>query len=391
MQTLPSTYDLRTDRVLNPVDDQGTYGTCWAFAAAAALEMNPSVDEGTKFSVDHMTMNNGFYVSPSDGGDYTMAIAYLSAWEGPVSEREDPYGDGETNLALSSVKHLQEVQILKEKNLDDIKQCIMTYGGVESPIYMSISHVTDTSDDYNAENSAYYYAGDEHANHDVVIIGWDDTFSRENFSNTPEKDGAFICRNSWGTEFGEDGYFYVSYEDRVLGSQSVVYTRLEEPDNYSRIYQSDMLGWVGTLGFGEETAWFANVYTAKNDEMLRAVSFYAVDDETSYEIYVVKNYESVDDLCKGRRIAEGRFKNCGYYTVDFTESIVLEKDESFAIVVQICTPESERPIAIEYAASELTQNVVLEDGQGFISHDGSLWVSSEEEYACNICLKAFTD
>ena len=391
MHTLPDTYDLRDERKLNSVADQGTYGTCWAFAAAGVLEMSPMVEEGTQFSVDHMTMNNGFCQSPSDGGDYSMAIAYLSAWEGPVSERDDPYGDGQTDHTLSAIKHLQEAQILKEKNLDDIKQSIMTYGGVESPIYMSISHAGDVSDDYCAKTAAYAYFGDQKANHDVVIIGWDDTYSKENFSKKPKEDGAFICRNSWGTEFGEEGYFYVSYEDAVLGSTAVAYTRIEKPENYSRIYQTDMLGWVGTLGFGEDTAWFANVYEAQMDEKLSAVSFYAVDDETSYDVYVVRAYETVEHLNKRIHAASGMIEKCGYYTVDFEKSIPLSQGESFAVIVRIETPGKERPIAVEYAASELTKDAVLEDGHGFISHDGLLWASSEEEYGCNVCLKAFTD
>ena len=51
--------------------------------------------------------------------------------------------------------------------------------------------------------------GSEKPNHDVVIIGWDDNYPQENFTTHPEGDGAFICKNSWGEEFGEDGYFLV--------------------------------------------------------------------------------------------------------------------------------------------------------------------------------------
>ena len=152
-----------------------------------------------------------------------------------------------------------------------------------------------------------------------------------------------------------------------------------------------MLGWVGTLGFGEETAWFANVYEAETDETLRSVSFYAVDDATSYDVYVVTDYTGKEDLSEGTLAASGFIENCGYYTVDFEKTVSLLKGKAFAVIVRIHTAGSKRPVAIEYAASELTKDVVLDDGQGFISHDGLLWISSEEEYACNICLKAFTD
>lgn len=61
--------------------------------------------------------------------------------------------------------------------------------------------------------------------HDVVVVGWDDNFPKENFTIQPEGDGAFICKNSWGEEFGDDGYFYVSYYDTKICRKSVVYTQ----------------------------------------------------------------------------------------------------------------------------------------------------------------------
>ena len=390
-QELPARYDLRDYRTLTPVDNQGDYGTCWAFASTAALESSLSDESSWDFSVDHMTMNSGFNISPTQGGDYNMAIAYLSAWRGPVSEKYDPYGDGVTDASLKAEKHLQEAQFFNEKDLDYIKRMIMNYGGVESPIYMSIEHAWDASQDYQPLNSAYYYSGDMEANHDVVIIGWDDHFSRENFKHMPENDGAFICRNSWGTAFGNQGYFYVSYEDAVLGKTGVAYTGIENPDNYSTIYQTDMFGWVGTLGYHAPTAWFANVYTAQSSESLKAVSFYAVDGCTSYDIYVVPEYAGIEDLKEPVYAGSGYWEQGGYYTVDLPEMVHLKEGQKFAVMVCITTENSELPIAIEYKASDLTSGVDLSDGEGYVSYNGQQWTSTEDAYACNVCLKAFTD
>ena len=388
---LPIRYDLREQRKMNSVEDQGRHGTCWAFAATAALETNPSVEDGVRFSVDHMTMNSGFAISPTDGGDYNMAMAYLSAWQGPVFESDDTYGDGETNPEALPARHLQEVQILEEKNIDEIKRMIMAYGGLESPIYMSISHAKDESADYNPTYNSYYYRGDQKANHDVVIVGWDDEFSRENFNQMPESDGAFICRNSWGEAFGEQGYFYVSYEDAVLGNKTIAYSRLEKPDNYSRIYQSDMLGWVGTLGYGEETAWFSNVYTAGSNENLKAIAFYTVEAQSEYKLYVVPEYTGPESLSQRTYVGSGLIEKSGYYTIDLEKTVSLEAGCEFAVVVCITTKDCGRPIAIEYNGSELTENAVLDDGKGYVSFDGQIWSSVEQEYGCNVCLKAFTE
>ena len=87
--------------------------------------------------------------------------------------------------------------------------------------------------------------------------------------------------NSWGTEFGDDGLFYVSYYDTNIGVHNVVYTGIEDTDNYDNIYQSDICGWVGQLGYESDTAYFSNVYTATQDEVIKAVGFYATDKNTS--------------------------------------------------------------------------------------------------------------
>ena len=228
-------------------------------------------------------------------------------------------------------------------------------------------------------------------NHDVVIVGWDDTYSRENFNRKPEQDGAFICRNSWGPSFGEDGYFYVSYEDSNLGKGGVSYTRIEAPDNYGRIYQSDLLGWVGTIGYENESAWFANIYRAEDSEVLKALSFYATGENTSCDIFVVPDYKGPEDLQTRQYLGSGYFRDAGYYTMDIPEAEALEKGCSFAVMVRISTEGSERPVAIEYPASELTESADISDGRGYISYDGINWASAEEEYQCNLCLKAFTE
>lgn len=111
-----------------------------------------------------------------------MALAYLAAWKGPVLAADDPYGDGITDTSLGAVRHLQEARMIEEKDLNKIKSMIMRYGGVESSLYMSIQNAWDSSEDYEPMTASYYYAGNERPNHDIVIVGWDDDYSRENFN-----------------------------------------------------------------------------------------------------------------------------------------------------------------------------------------------------------------
>lgn len=388
---LPESYDMRDYGRVSPVRDQGRYGTCWAFASLGALETTLLPLESRTFATDHMTLCNSFNLDVNRGGEHSMSIAYLAAWQGPVNEEDDPYGDGKSNPDLKPVVHLEEALVINDKDYDVIKSAIFRYGAIETSLYTQMEYADSVSKYYSSEYSSYYYDGDENPNHDVVIVGWDDNYPKERFTHQPEEDGAFICKNSWGTEFGEDGYFYVSYCDANICNKAVVYTRVGAADDYSKIYQSDLLGWIGQLGFGKEDAYFANVYTAGKNEELSAVAFYATDKNTDFEVYLVRNYKNMDSFKDREFVVAGGTKYAGYYTVDFPEAIALEDGERFAVVVKIHTPGAVHPIAIEYNSDERTSNFDITDGEGYISLYGETWHSAEGTQSCNVCLKAFTN
>ncbi len=390
VSVIPASYDLRKRGRVGAVKNQGDSGTCWAFASLSALESSMLPEETLEFSPDHMSLQNSFVVDPDAGGEYTMAMAYLLAWQGPVLEKDDPFGDGVTVSGLSAVKHVQEMQIMEGKDYGKIKEAVFQYGGVETSLYSDMGNAGDTSGFYNKEKYAYCYMGTEKPNHEVVIIGWDDNYPRENFSVNVEGDGAFICQNSWGNDFGEDGVFYVSYYDTNIGSHNVVYTRVEDANNYDEIYQSDLCGWVGQIGFNHPYVYGANVYTAKDAETLSAVGFYATGQNTSYRAYLVHDFKDADSFADGELIAEGTLKNAGFYTIPAKRELSLSKGERFAVVLYIETPEAVHPMAIEYAADAVTKKVDLTDGEGYISANGDRWDPVEETFSCNLCLKVYT-
>lgn len=387
---VPAYFDLREKGRVSQIRNQGTYGTCWAFAATSALESSLLPEEKYLFSVDNMSMSNSFHANQYDGGEYTMGMAYLAAWQGPVLEKDDPYGDGVSDDTLKAVKHVQEMQIIDGKDYEGIKEAVFKYGGVESSLYSTIRSSQDSSVYYNRENSAYCYIGTEKPNHDVVIIGWDDNYPSSNFNTQLEGDGAFICQNSWGSDFGEDGIFYVSYYDTNIGTHNVVYTRVDDTDNYDNIYQSDLCGWVGKMGYDSEQIYGANVFKAKGNEKLSAASFYATGANTEYELYVVHDFKNEKSFANREKLASGVVKKAGYYTIDFDEQ-QLKAGEKYAIVLYVKTPGSKHPLAIEYDTGEsILQGVDLDDGEGYISLNGKKFVNVKEKRECNLCIKAFT-
>lgn len=387
---LPGRYDLREQQKAPSVKDQGDLGTCWAITASSSLESVLLPKEHTVFSADHISLQNPYQKGQEDGGAYTMSIAYFAAWLGPVREDQDPYGDGSSPKGLAPIKHVQEMQMIMDKDIQDVKRLVYQYGAVQSSFYMDMESSAHTSVFYNQFEKAYCYQGEKDPNHDVLIIGWDDAYPKERFTMNVKRDGAFICQNSWGDKFGDNGIFYVSYEDALIASYCLAYTRVDEPDNYDHLYQSDLCGWVGQLGYGTDTCYFANVYESKGKERAEAVGFYATDRDTRYTIYKTEFFDSPLSLAASKKVQSGTLKNPGYYTIDLEEPIQLEPGQRFALSIKIKTPGSEYPVATEYQADQNTSMVTIEDGEGYISSNGYNWKRAEEGYGCNLCLKVYT-
>lgn len=388
----PFKYDYRECGRVSSVKDQANLGTCWAFASLTALESSMLPYHAVDFSEDHLTQKNGYSLSQNDGGEFNMTMAYLASWKGPVYEEQDPYGDGYSPDGVEPAVHVQEMQIIPGKDYDGIKKAVFLYGGVQSSLYMTTMNANGLDGAYyNSANSAYCYIGTKKANHDIVIVGWDDSYPADNFATPPVGDGAFLCVNSWGDDFGDDGFFYVSYYDTNIGMHNLVYTKVESNDNYDNLYQTDSLGWVGLLGYDREYAYFANVYTAKSDELLKAVGFYATTPGTRYKVYFADAVPAPARFANMELVAEGSMTNAGFFTIDLKSPKELAGGNKYGIIVYIESPNAKKPVAIECYSDSSTQNFDLNDGEGYISPNGRNWERVENTQHCNICLKMYTD
>ena len=281
-----------------------------------------------------------------------MSTAYLSRWGGPVNEVDDPYPSGDVHLPNNNgytiQKHTQEVFFLPERasktNNDNIKWGLMTYGGLDVAIYWNDLY-------YSASPATYYNPTTTSANHEVTIVGWDDSYAASNFrgrAGTPPGNGAFIVKNSWGTAWGDGGYFYLSFYDTSL--QSVTAYTAEPNYNYVAVYQYDPLGYVGSYGYSSTTAWGANVFTADSSAApLSAVSFYTNDVNTQYEVYIYASPTS--GPIGGTRYVgpTGTMPMAGYHTVKLTTPVSLSAGQRFSVVIKFTTSSYRYPLAAEYA------------------------------------------
>jgi hypothetical protein len=109
-------------------------------------------------------------------------------------------------------------------------------------------------------------------------------------------------------------------------------------------------------------------------------------------VYVVNNFEDVDSLANRKKVAEGTLEQAGYYTIDFSTAVSVEKGERFAIVLYLSTPGATHPLAIEYdAGDDSLASVDLTDGEGYISVNGTKFTDVDTLQECNLCIKAYTN
>jgi PKD repeat protein len=393
----PAYYDLRALNRVTTVKDQGSAGTCWIFASYASLESFLTPGENWDFSENNMknlltaTSSEGFDYSLNQGGNHLMSTAYLARWSGPVAESEDPYSStpGVSSQNLTKLKHVQDILFISDKtsSLDneEIKWAVQNYGAVYSTMYYSTSYCSNDS-------FGYYYNGTYVSNHAVTIVGWDDSYDKNKFKMIPPGNGAFIVKNSWSTGWGDQGYFYVSYYDSNLGKYNSVFTA-EDTNNYENIYQYDPFGWVTSFGYGSPTCWCANIFTAKSDENLEAVSFYTKKSNCNYEIYIYTNTESSPISQEGPALYQsGIISTAGYHTVHLNSGVQINAGKKFSVVLKLTTPDYSYPIAIEYPWPGYSSKAKANAGESFVSSDGATWTDITTLYSnTNVCLKAFTN
>ncbi len=397
---LPPAYDLRKEGKVTVAKNQGKDGSCWAFASMASLESYLLGAERKSYDYSENNMKNlvsknypeGFDLTSDDGGNAFISTAYLSRWSGPVNESLDPYNElsAYSPTGLPVQKHVQEVFFLPEKTefLDNevLKRALLEYGAVYSTLYWNLAY-------YQEKSHTYRYTGNRFVNHAVTIVGWNDSFDRNLFTQVPPGDGAFIAKNSWGETWGEDGYFYISYYDTKIGfDENAVFTA-ESQDNYDHIYQYDPLGWIVSKEYpGSSIAWGGNVFTSERDETLRAIGFYTTDLNTAYEIYVYKNPVSGPVNSGQGFVAKenGRYSFPGYHTHVLNSGVPIRAGDKFSVVIRFSNPSAEGPLAVEQPVALYSSKAQANPGESYVSPDGVKWEDISSNSEANLCIKAFT-
>jgi C1A family cysteine protease len=427
--TYPASFDLRTKGRVSVVKDQGNCGSCWAFGAVASAEsyLMPSVNY---FSEQFIIDGNGYDGGPCCGGNENMAMGSMAA-HGIQADSLYPYQYlwptapiPTINTSAMSSGHLVWVQLLamgpytaayvnnaKNAVYNELTGVAIGFNVIQSSPYM----VTASNGDvcyYNNNPNAPGGGG-----HVVTIVGWNDNYPATNFGIKPPGNGAYLIKNSWGTWWGNSGYFWMSYYESTLQSDAYVYNGVLTGTTYNWTYQYDPLGWTCNWGWGSSNkgqGWMANVFSASpHGKVIRAVSFYTVNPNTAYTL---KIYDKVPTSGNGGEPTvnpvggtllgtwTGTFGTAGYNTVTLSKPVTVTVGSSsgpsnFSVVVGVVDPTGYGwPLAFQNAQSGYSDrnNVIM--GQSFDSSNGASgnWydlasynATSQTYSGERACIKAF--
>ena len=378
------------------VRDQNPFGTCWAFAGTGSFEyaVDKKTGSNTDYSEEHMIQrlskngDTGYQITSKDtGGNEYMYSGYFTSGYGPVSDSLFPYDTTKSALQIipsilnaKSSYRATDVQFFKttddangalnSETVNTVKQAVYNNGSATCGITWDSSMIQ--------EDKVSYYNNDDNArndsNHEVLIVGWDDDYSADHFEGVT-KNGAWLVRNSWGNNIGDNGYFWVSYQDKSL-IPSCTIRSYEEVSDDDTIYNLDESGalYPQVTYDGTSQVGFINSFSLKKQEKLKEVTFYEAETGSQYQLfYVPVKDDGSLDIGNKQAITEKKTLNFpGYHTEKITKEINVKKA---AIMVMIDSNEDSAGLGAEGSISDGRKKLyipTLEKGQSYIYANGEL-------------------
>ena len=368
---LPTAYSSADLGYVTPVRTQ-KYNTCWAYSSCAALEV---LLNKLGFETDHLSPMYMNYRSTSlDGsagwqrtyyaaGYPYIALGYLTSI-GAFKEEDFPdsilYSDYlESEYDLAPYAYAESMVYLNGRDIDTVKTAVYRYGAAVANFHHDPAMINNETDAYYCDTPSLTTS--QLNGHAVAIVGWDDGYSVENFlpDHRPVNDGAWLCKNSWGSGWGSSGgYFWLSYEDFYLfdsrfgpsyaitaASLASPRVRMRHNEVFGATYEFDL---NSTLHTDYSSLTYANVIDFSDEfNVIDKVIFESVSEGAAYEIFYIPLDESgapTSDESRWISLRTGSIDSQGYLCADVDDfSAPLEKA---AIGVRISSTEASRRIVI---------------------------------------------
>lgn len=370
LQQLPSSYDYRTLGMVTPPKSQGSCGGCWAFGSVGAMESRALFESGPEYNIsEENVLSCNFYGAGCSGGNDEIAVNYLTKF-GASLEVCAPY-DGSDGTPCRDCTYLRKLcgwEIIGKgldtenaADIDIVKHALTEYG----PLFVSM-YASDPG--FSAYSGGVYeYWGSGVPDHAVLLVGWDDTMAHSHGT------GAWIAKNSWGTSWGESGYFNIAYGSARFCEYVSAFSCTKGYDDKESMYYYDEGGWVGAFSAQDYDTWGAVQVVPTVDGILEYVDFWAVDDVLNYQIDVYDTISGAGPYTFGTLLSSqtGSVDKAGYYSVELSTKPAVSAGDNIIIAVRFNTPNFQTPVPLD-------DNLPI-SGESYFSIDGSTWYDLVEQ------------
>lgn len=429
---IPSSYI--TSR-LTPVRDQGNSGLCWAFSAAAILETSLlqrySGENKNTLDLSEEQLAYFYFNRQNDPlrntGDMRMiyqdsdaATAYRYASGSPIYLLQElSTGQGiakEADVPFYLTRHVDSkgnVYYRESPSVPSKNKAYLSYAGIES--YETFDYSVDkvkkeimengavsvsmyyANTSRNLTTNAYYDPANRRTNHVVTLVGWNDSFAVSKFGGSagrPKKNGAWIVKNSWGEDWGDNGYFYISYENAtMLGCVSVSAVKTSQR-KYPNLYFYDGLAMVGNSCCldpvsgvtGENMTAGANVFEVKAGaglgEAIGEISLCSWTGNARYKVTIFTDLLDTDDPTSGRRAVSQtvQMSGAGLNTFSLQKEVVVSAGSWYSIIVENAGSRTE---SFSAQRRQLVGDVLFETDnlycRSLVRKPGGRWMDLAEE------------
>lgn len=413
----PGTYNANEEGFVTDVKNQRNTSLCWAFSLASNLETS-LLTRGQKYydlSEEQLAyfwanrVNDPLGNTPNDKitrtqsnyhgtGNGRVASFFLSTWSGMTTEEKVPFQSSAVtwpdSLAYDTSAYMEDA-IFSQYTVERTKQLLMEYNSVSAMIYMLDNYYYPDTASYSCPQSGL-------VNHAVTIVGWDDTYSKENFPSASgvNNDGAWIVKNSYGKNWGKNGYFYLSYEDKSITNlvSNTAATTPAYPNNY--FYDGAA---AGTVTFPSKTInngyYVSNIFkaTAGNgkDEELGEIVTAIPQDNTDFQIQVYTDLKNTSDPTSGTPAyaepVDYTQPLAGIHTIHLNTPVKIPQGTFYSVVIRI--PDGSNKFYVEKtttSTSWFTATAGIDPDQSFFSTSGKKWYDAGNQYNCCFSVKAHT-
>lgn len=417
----PEEYNSAKEGLVTPVKNQSSTSLCWDFSLTSNIETS-LLSRGLGYydlSEEHLAyfwanrVNDPLANTPNDkitrtNADYhgtgngQVASFFLSTWSGMTTEEKVPFSSTTKtwpeDLAYDSAAYMEDA-VFSEYDEDRVKLLLSEYKSVSAMMYWNLQN-------YTVNTAAYYQAvpklssnGKQMVNHAVTIVGWDDNYKKENFIDGPKpsRNGAWIVKNSYGTGFGDKGYFYMAYDNATFSN--LVCNTASTSEEYNNNYFYDGAS-AGTVVFpGISNGYYAsNIFKATagkgKDEELGEIVTAVPQDNTDFQIQIYTDLTNPSDPTSGTPAyatpMEYTQAFAGIQTIRLEKPVKIPPGTLYSVVLQI--PNGSQRYYLEKTSSSsswFTTVAGIDANQSFYSADGKRWTDAAKSEYC-FSIKAHT-